>query len=66
MFAAWFLCDYLFPMIIRSWNIIELGNGATRSGVKDFCVLNRVDVLCLEESKLCQINSGILRSLGGG
>ena len=50
MFAAWFLCDYLFPIIFRSWNIIELGNGATRSGVKDFCVLNRVDVLCLVDN----------------
>ena len=33
-----------------------------RSGVKDFCLLNKFDVVCFEETKLDIVTPSILRS----
>ena len=35
-----------------------------RTGVKDFCCLNKIDIVCLQESKLERISDQIFRNGG--
>lgn len=50
-------------MIILTWNVRGLGDHIKRGGVKNFCQLNKVDILYIQESKLDNSNEFIFRSL---
>lgn len=52
-------------MIILTWNVRGLGHPAKRHLVKDFISSCKVDLVCLQESKLQEIHSSVWRSIGG-
>ena len=51
-------------MNVLTWNVKGLGESVKRAGVRDFCALNKVDVICFQETKLASVNASILRSIG--
>lgn len=50
-------------MNIIRWNVRGLGRPAKRYLVKDFLEIHHVDVCCIQESKLAEINQLIWRSI---
>ena len=51
---------------ILSWNVRGVNDPAKRSVIKSFLRSNRVDLVCLQETKVQQMNIGMVRSLGVG
>lgn len=52
-------------MIILTWNIRGLGDSFKRRGIRYFCQLNKIDIICIKEIKLECYNDSILKSLSG-
>lgn len=52
-------------MIILTWSVRGLGDSVKRGGIRDFCQLNKANIICIQESKLECCNDSILRLLGG-
>ncbi|KAH7677392.1 DNase I-like protein, partial [Dioscorea alata] len=52
-------------MKIISWNVRGLGMPSKLYLVKDFLLLNHVDIYCIQESKLSLVDNSICRSIGG-
>jgi len=50
-------------MIILFWNVKILGESDKRAGIRDLCCLNKVDIMCFQETKLSIVSSSLLRSL---
>ncbi|XP_020262628.1 uncharacterized protein LOC109838607 [Asparagus officinalis] len=51
--------------MLITWNVRGLGLDTKRFGVRDFCQLNKFDIICLQETKLNTVTESILKSLGG-
>ena len=49
-----------------SWNIRGANDVAKRKVIKAFIKMQRVDVICLQETKFKEVSSGLIRSLGVG
>lgn len=52
-------------MIILTWNVRGLGDSIKRGGIRDLCQLNKVDIICIQESKHDSTNEFVFRSIGG-
>ena len=52
-------------MLKLSWIVRGLVGGRVRTEVKDFCMFNEVNIVCFQDIKLANVNSQMLRSLGG-
>ena len=51
---------------ILSWNVRGVNNIEKRKLIRAFLNSQKVDLVCLQETKLKGLNRGILRSLGAG
>ena len=51
---------------ILSWNLRGANDGAKRKVLKAFIKMQRVDVVCLQETKLKEVSNWMIRSLGVG
>ena len=51
---------------ILSWNVRGVNDPVKRSVIKGFLISNRVDLVCFQETKVQQMNVGMVRSLGVG
>jgi len=51
-------------MIILNWNIKGLGDLDKKAKVRDFLQLFGIDMVALQESKLCSPSFNVLRSIG--
>ena len=51
---------------ILSWNVRGVNDPVKRSVIKGFLRSNRVDLVCFQETKVQQMNVGMVRSLGVG
>ena len=51
---------------ILSWNVRGVNDPVKRSVIKGFLRSNRVDLVCFQETKVQQMNIGMVRSLGVG
>ena len=51
---------------ILSWNVRGVNSNEKRKLIRAFLNLQRVDLVCLQETKLKGLNRRILRSLGVG
>ena len=51
---------------ILSWNVRGVNEPVKRSVIKSFLRSNRVDLVCLQVTKVQQMNIGMVRSLGVG
>ena len=51
---------------ILSWNVRGVNNIEKRKLIRAFLNSQKVDLVCLQETKLKGLNRGILRSLGIG
>ena len=49
---------------ILSWNVRAINNLDKRKLIKAFIKSQRVDVVCIQETKIQNIDSSIVRSLG--
>ena len=51
---------------ILSWNVKGVNDAAKRKVIKAFIKMQRVDVVCLQETKFKEVSIGLIRSLGVG
>ena len=51
---------------ILSWNVRGVNDPDKRGVIKNFLRTNRVDLVCLQETKVQEMNNGMARSLGVG
>ena len=51
---------------LLSWNVREANNCDKRKVIKALIKKNRVDLVCLQETKIQEVSRGIIRSLGVG
>ena len=51
---------------VLSWNVRGTNDVAKRKVIKAFIKMQRVDVVCLQETKFKEVSSGSIRSLGVG
>ena len=51
---------------IITWNVRGVNDPDKRSVIKSFLISNRVDLVCLQETKVHQMNNVTARSLGVG
>ena len=51
---------------ILSWNVRGANDGAKRKVIKSFIKMQRVDVVCLQETKLKDVSKRLIRELGVG
>ena len=51
---------------ILSWNVRGANDGAKRKVLKTFIKMQRVDVVCLQETKLKEVSNRMIKSLGVG
>ena len=51
---------------ILSWNVRGANDGAKRKVLKAFIKMQRVDVVCLQETKLKEVSKWMIKSLGVG
>ena len=58
--------DVLMLIRILSWNVSGINDKDKRKVVKAFLRLQRVDLLCLQETKCKLMSDLVVRSLGSG
>ena len=51
---------------ILSWNVRGVNDVNKRKVIKAFIKMQRVDVVCLQETKFKEVSTGLIRSLGVG
>ena len=51
---------------ILSWNVRGANDVNKRKVIKAFIKMQRVDVVCLQETKLKEVTTGLIRCLGVG
>ena len=51
---------------LLSWNVIGANDNDKRKIIKSFIKSQRVDVVCLQETKIKEMTIGLVRSLGVG
>ena len=51
---------------ILSWNVRRTNNCDKRKMIKALIKKNRVDLVCLQETKIQEMSRGLIRSLGVG
>ena len=51
---------------ILSWNVRGANDVAKRKVLKVFIKMQRVDIVCFQETKLTKVSRGMIRSLGVG
>ena len=51
---------------ILSWNVREANDSDKRKVLKSVIKSNKVDVVCLQETKIKEMRTGLVRSLGVG
>ena len=51
---------------ILSWNVRGANDVNKRKVIKAFIKMQRVDVVCLQETKFKEVSTGLIRSLGAG
>ena len=51
---------------IVSWNVRGVNNSSKRKIIKALLRSQRLDIFCLQETKMCSMSSGTVRSLGSG
>ena len=58
----------LFPMLLKilSWNVRGLNSGDKRVAIKSFLRGTRAHVVCLQETKMEELGSEIVREVWGG
>ena len=56
----------LMKIKFLSWNVRGANDVAKRKVIKAFIKMQRVDVICLQETKFKEVSSGLIRSLGVG
>ena len=49
---------------ILTWNVRGVNDPDKRRVIKSFLISNRVDLVCLQETKVQQMNNVMARSLG--
>ena len=49
-----------------SWNVRGVNNPNKRNIIRNFIRSQRVDLVCLQETKIQELSSAIVRSLGAG
>ena len=49
-----------------SWNVRGVNNPNKRNIIRNFIGSQRVDLVCLQETKIQELSSAIVRSLGAG
>ena len=64
--ARAFLSRLLMKIKILSWNVRGANDVAKRKVIKAFIRMQRVDVVCMQETKFKEVSSGLIRSLGVG
>lgn len=52
-------------MKILSWHVRGLGRPSKRNFVKDIILSSQANIVCIQESKLQDLNNSTLRSIGG-
>ena len=51
---------------ILSWNVRGANNSDKRKVIKSIIKSNKMDVVCLQETKIKEMSTGLIRSLGVG
>ena len=51
---------------ILSWNVREANDSDKRKVIKSVIKSNKMDVVCLQETKIKEMSTGLIRSLGVG
>ena len=51
---------------ILSWNVRGVNDSDKRKVIKNLIRTNRVDMVCLQETKVQEMNNDMVRSLGVG
>ena len=51
---------------IVSWNVRGVNDSSKRNIIKDLLRSKRLDLFCLQETKMCSMSFGTVRSLGSG
>ena len=51
---------------ILSWNVRGLNDSNKRKLIKALISSQKVDLVCLQETKMTEMSLGVVRSLGGG
>ena len=51
---------------ILSWNVRGANAVAKRKVIKAFIKMQRVDIMCLQETKISKVSKGLIRSSGVG
>ena len=51
---------------ILSWNVRGANAVAKRKVIKAFIKMQRVDIVCLQETKISKVSKGLIRSSGVG
>ena len=60
--------NYGSPMKIRllSWNVHGVNDSSKRKVIKALIRKQKVDLFCIQETKIQSMNEGMVRSLGSG
>ncbi|RVX13271.1 hypothetical protein CK203_018005 [Vitis vinifera] len=59
-------CDCPMKMKILSWNVRGANESSKRKVIKTFLRNQRVDVICIQETKIQAMSDNIARSIGSG
>ena len=51
---------------LLSWNVREANDKSNRKIIKTFIRNQKVDLLCIQETKIQPMSEGVVRSLGSG
>ena len=56
----------LMKLKLLSWNVRGVNEKVKRKIIKTFIRNQRVDLMCIQETKIQQMSEGVVRSLGSG
>ena len=59
-------CSCPMKLKVMSWNVRGANDSFKRKIIKSFIRNQRVDLLCIQETKIQSMSEGLVRSLGSG
>ena len=58
------MIDWLTKIEIRAWNVKCMNEKDNRLAVRQMVLLEKPDILCFQERKICMMNNFIVKSCG--
>ena len=58
--------DRIMNLKLLSWNVREANDSSKRKIIKSFVRKQKVDLLCIQETKIQLMFEGVVKSLGAG